>query len=124
MKCIEYSLGAETILTLSVECLLIKPLSWTFIAAAANMTWMALISMVVFIASYSIGIGPIAWLLVGEILPLRARGKAAGLSTAFNLFLVFVITSSFNSMLVSLISAGTSDSRDSLIFWRHSCFFF
>ena len=80
------------------------------------MTWMALISMVVFIASYSIGIGPIAWLLVGEILPLRARGKAAGLSTAFNLFLVFVITSSFNSMLVSLISAGTSDSRDSLIF--------
>ena len=62
---------------------------------------MALVGMVVFIASYSIGIGPIAWLLIGEIIPLRARGNAAGLSTAFNLFIAFVLTSSFSSMLVS-----------------------
>ena len=65
------------------------------------LTWMALVSMVVFIACYSIGIGPVAWLLVGEIIPVRARQNAAGLSTAFNLLLVFLLTSLFSTMLVS-----------------------
>jgi len=60
-----------------------------------------MVSMVVFISGYSIGIGPIAWLLVGEIIPARAKERAAGLSTAFNYLLVFILTLEFSNMLVS-----------------------
>ena len=84
------------------QCRQFFQLNLTYVLVpGSKLTWMALLSMVVFIASYSIGIGPIAWLLVGEIFPLRSRGKAAGFSTAFNLFLIFLITSLFSSMLVS-----------------------
>ncbi|CAK8688656.1 unnamed protein product [Clavelina lepadiformis] len=71
------------------------------------LTWLALVSMMIFIAAYSIGIGPIAWLLVGEIIPVRARGNSAGLATAFNLFLVFILTLEFSDMLASMTPQGT-----------------
>lgn len=70
---------------------------------------MALVSMVTFIAAYSIGIGPIAWLLVGEIIPARAKERAAGLSTGFNYLLVFILTLEFSNMLVSFESVGLVD---------------
>ena len=60
--------------------------------------------MVVYIAAFAIGFGPVVWVYFSEIFPLKARGKAAGLSTAFVNFLTFVITSWFNSMLVSLLN--------------------
>lgn len=69
----------------------------------SGLTLLALISVVVFIAAYSIGIGPIAWLLIGEIIPVRARGNSAGLATGFNLFMVFILTLQFSNMMVSLI---------------------
>ena len=73
-----------------------------FLSLVDFLTWLALISMVVFIAAYSIGIGPIAWLLIGEIIPVRARGNSAGLATGFNLFLVFILTLQFSNMMVGL----------------------
>ena len=59
--------------------------------------------MVVFVAAFAIGFGPVVWVFFSEIFPLRARSKAAGLSTAYVNFLAFVITSWFSSMLVSLL---------------------
>uniref|UniRef100_H2ZKH7 Solute carrier family 2, facilitated glucose transporter member 8 n=1 Tax=Ciona savignyi TaxID=51511 RepID=H2ZKH7_CIOSA len=72
-----------------------------------NLTWLPLTSMAVFIAAYSVGIGPIAWLLVGEIIPIRARERAAALSTGFNFFMVFILTLVFSDMLVIMTSQGT-----------------
>ena len=65
---------------------------------------MPVASLVGFMIAYSIGFGPIAWLLMGELIPVRARGISAGFSTAFNLLLVFIVTSTFNTMMVSLFS--------------------
>ena len=64
---------------------------------------MALISMVVYIAAYSVGIGPVPKTFIGEMLPLRARGKAAGLSSLATYTFVFLSTSCFSYMLVSWI---------------------
>uniref|UniRef100_F6Z3I6 Major facilitator superfamily (MFS) profile domain-containing protein n=2 Tax=Ciona intestinalis TaxID=7719 RepID=F6Z3I6_CIOIN len=72
-----------------------------------NLNWLALTSMTIFIASYSVGIGPIAWLLVGEIIPVRARERAAALSTGFNFFLVFILTLEFSNMISAMTSQGT-----------------
>lgn len=45
---------------------------------------LALFSQCFFMASFSIGFGPVTWILVGEIFPLRIRGQAAGLATFIN----------------------------------------
>ena len=37
--------------------------------------WLPLISLIIFILAFSLGYGPIPWMMVGEILPPRALGK-------------------------------------------------
>ncbi|WP_209369960.1 sugar porter family MFS transporter [Brevibacterium renqingii] len=49
--------------------------------------WSPLISlvfMVIYIAAFAIGLGPIFWTLVGEIFPSDARAHGSGVSTAVN----------------------------------------
>ena len=36
--------------------------------------WIPLIALVVYVVSFSIGFGPIPWLMMGEIFPSRIRG--------------------------------------------------
>jgi len=58
-------------------------------------------------------LGPVFWLMISEIFPLRIRGSAMAASTVANWSANFVISFTFLS-LVSLISrAGT--------FWVYAC---
>lgn len=52
-------------------------------------------------AAFSMGLGPIPWLLLAEVIPVQARGKASGLSTATNWALAFLITKEFNDLQVA-----------------------
>ncbi|XP_030776097.1 solute carrier family 2, facilitated glucose transporter member 6 isoform X2 [Rhinopithecus roxellana] len=45
--------------------------------------------------SYAMGWGPITWLLMSEVLPLRARGVASGLCVLASWLTAFVLTKSF-----------------------------
>lgn len=49
------------------------------------------------------GWGPITWLLMSEILPLRARGAASGLCVLVSWLTAFALTESF---LLVVVSAG------------------
>lgn len=49
------------------------------------------------------GWGPITWLLMSEILPLRARGVASGLCVLVSWLTAFALTKSF---LLVVVSAG------------------
>lgn len=69
-------------------------------AGSSNLNWLALTSLLVYVAAFSIGLGPIPWLLLAEIIPIRARGKASGLSTATNWALAFLVTKEFSDMTV------------------------
>ncbi|XP_046673355.1 facilitated trehalose transporter Tret1-like isoform X3 [Homalodisca vitripennis] len=57
--------------------------------------WLPLISFIVYIIGFSIGFGPIPWLMMGEILPARIRGSGASIVTSFNWFTTFIITKTF-----------------------------
>jgi sugar porter (SP) family MFS transporter len=46
--------------------------------------WVAVISMMVYVASFAISLGPIFWLLISEIYPLKIRSSSEGLAAAFN----------------------------------------
>lgn len=57
--------------------------------------WLPLVSFVVYVLGFSLGFGPIPWLMMGEILPAKIRGPAASVSTAFNWACTFIVTKTF-----------------------------
>ncbi|XP_044517225.1 solute carrier family 2, facilitated glucose transporter member 6 isoform X1 [Gracilinanus agilis] len=54
-----------------------------------------LLATMLFIMGYAMGWGPITWLLMSEILPLKARGVASGLCVLVSWLTAFVLTKSF-----------------------------
>lgn len=52
------------------------------------------------------GWGPITWLLMSEILPLRARGVASGLCVLVSWLTAFALTKSFLLVVVSALPRG------------------
>ena len=67
----------------------------------------ALVALVVYIGSFSIGLGAIPWLLMAEILPARARGVASSLATLVNWTCSFVVTETFSDVLAVATPQGT-----------------
>ncbi len=62
--------------------------------------WIPLIALMVYVVSFSVGFGPIPWLMMGEIFPGRIRGAAASISTAFNWTCTFIVTKTFMDLQV------------------------
>lgn len=82
---------------------------------------LALISLVIYIASFAIGLGPIAWLINSEIYPLKVRGVAVSCATLINWAANFVVAMTFLTLLDTL--------GDALTFWLYAalsvvCIFF
>ncbi|OCT67068.1 hypothetical protein XELAEV_18038350mg [Xenopus laevis] len=72
-----------------------------------HLAWLALASMGLFIAGFAIGWGPIPWLIMSEIFPLRARGVASGVCVVTNWGCAFLVTKEFHDLMVSLTTYGT-----------------
>ncbi|XP_020293941.1 facilitated trehalose transporter Tret1-like isoform X2 [Pseudomyrmex gracilis] len=66
--------------------------------------WLPLFSLIVYVIGFSLGFGPIPWLMMGEILPARIRGLAASIATGFNWTSCFIVTKTFQD-IISLIGA-------------------
>lgn len=67
---------------------------------AGEFSWLALSSLIVYIATFSLGLGPVPWILMSELIPTRARGKCGGIVTSFNLLCAFIVTSEFYDLQV------------------------
>uniref|UniRef100_A0A3B3VMQ5 Solute carrier family 2, facilitated glucose transporter member 8 n=1 Tax=Poecilia latipinna TaxID=48699 RepID=A0A3B3VMQ5_9TELE len=63
------------------------------------LSFVPLISTVVFIFGYAMGWGPITWLLMSEVLPLVARGVASGLCVTVSWVTAFVLTHAFTLLV-------------------------
>ena len=46
--------------------------------------WIAVGSLMVYVGSFAVGLGPVFWLMLSEIYPLRIRGRAMSVGTAAN----------------------------------------
>jgi sugar porter (SP) family MFS transporter len=46
--------------------------------------WVAIVSLMAYVGSFAIGLGPVFWLILSEIYPLRIRGRAMSVGTAAN----------------------------------------
>lgn len=61
--------------------------------------WVPLVNFILYVLGFSVGIGPISWLMMGEILPTRIRSVGASLVVCFNWVCVFVVTKTFQDLI-------------------------
>lgn len=73
----------------------------------AEYAWLALASLIVFIISFSLGFGPVPWMLIPELSSSRVRSLVASIATAFNWTCVYIVTSQVKNMMNSLGDAWT-----------------
>ncbi|XP_075749137.1 facilitated trehalose transporter Tret1-like [Rhipicephalus microplus] len=76
--------------------------------------WLPLTSLCAFFVGYSVGLGPLPWVLLGEMIPLKAKGFATGTCTATLFAEAFVLTISYSSIRAILGTAAT--------YWMFSAF--
>ena len=72
-----------------------------------SLKWIAVGSVVLYIASFAMSLGPIGWILVSEILPLKIRGFAMSLCTVANFGFNFIVVLSFLPLINSIGEART-----------------
>lgn len=79
---------------------------------SSMMTWISLISLMLYTASFAISLGPIFWLMISEIYPLEVRGQAMSIATIANWLSNLLIALSFLSLIEYL--------GPSLTFWLYA----
>lgn len=72
---------------------------------SGSLSTIALYSMMLYVGCFAFSLGPILWLLISEIFPLRLRGLGMSVSTLANWVGNFVVSQFFLTMLAKL---GTS----------------
>jgi MFS family permease len=63
-------------------------------------------SLMAYVASFAISLGPIFWLLNAEIYPLSVRSKAAGVGTMANWTFNFIVSLTFLLLIEALGRSG------------------
>ncbi|XP_065061741.1 solute carrier family 2, facilitated glucose transporter member 12-like [Rhopilema esculentum] len=64
--------------------------------------YVCLISLMVFVAGYAIGYGPMSWLILTEIFPVGVKGRAVAAATVFNWGTNILISMTFLEVIGSL----------------------
>lgn len=67
---------------------------------------LAIASLMAYVASFAISLGPIFWLLNAEIYPLSVRSKAAGIGTMANWTFNFIVSLTFLLLIEALGQSG------------------
>jgi sugar porter (SP) family MFS transporter len=85
--------------------LLVMAYSFHAVQSSSVIHWLTLGGMLVYIASFAFSLGPIMWLMIAEIYPLKVRGLGASLATCCNwlsnLIVAFTFLSIVNAIGVS-----------------------
>ncbi|CAG9087445.1 unnamed protein product [Plutella xylostella] len=61
-------------------------------------SWLPLLSLSLFIVSFSLGFGPIPWMMAGELCMIDIKAFVGSTAGTFNWLLSFTVTSTFNSL--------------------------
>lgn len=68
----------------------------------SKLSWLPLTALCIFLITYSLGYGPLAWLLISEVYSKEYNAIASPISGAFNWMLSFAITSTFGILSRSI----------------------
>lgn len=67
----------------------------------------AIAALALYTGSFAIGLGPVFWLLISELYPVRIRGTAMSVATIANWAANFAVTISFLTLLNAISDSGT-----------------
>ena len=62
-------------------------------------SWLPLASLLGFTFSFTLGLGPVPWVLMGEVFPVSVRSFCAGLSTCFCYTFIFLANLSYSYLI-------------------------
>lgn len=74
--------------------------------AAGDLLSLTLLGICIFMAGFSIGFGPLTWVLQSEVFPLRVRGMAVGIGTFINRITSGTIAMSYLSLSKAVTESG------------------
>ncbi len=87
--------------------LAILGVAFHFPQLATFKSYVAIGGLVIYVACFAFGLGPIFWLLISEIYPLKARAAAMSAATVTNWALNLVVAVTFLTLVGLLGHAGT-----------------
>lgn len=76
-------------------------------ALGSSLKWVAVGSLVTYIICFAMSLGPIGWILVSEVFPLKIRGIAMSICTVSNFAFNFFVVGSFPVLLHRIGGAWT-----------------
>src|SRR5882672_2031137 len=102
--------GRRTMLMIGVSGMVISlvALGGAFVGGGGSTlaSIVAIVSLMTYVASFAISLGPIFWLINAEIYPLAVRSKAAGLGTMANWTFNFIVSLTFLLLIDALGRSG------------------
>ncbi|NXA34353.1 GTR10 protein, partial [Eudromia elegans] len=76
-----------------------SPVSGVPVTEGMVLNWITLLSMMAFVSAFSIGFGPMTWLVLSEIYPAGIRGRAFAFCNSFNWAANLLISLSFLDLI-------------------------
>jgi len=99
--------GRKTLLLISLSIMIVSSLMRAdFFLNHKKPPWLALVSLILYIVGFSLGLGAIPWLIMGELFPPHIRATAASVATLLNWSLSFIVTLCFQTVADQLGQAG------------------
>ncbi|MGZ7107347.1 MAG: sugar porter family MFS transporter [Methanobacterium sp.] len=95
-----------------VISLIILGLSFALPGLSGSLGILAVLSLMLYVGSFAIGLGPVFWLMISEIYPLKIRGRAMSTATVVNWGMNLLVAITFLSLIQLLGASGT--------FWLYS----
>ena len=74
---------------------------------ASSLGWIAVASLMVYVGSFAVGLGPVFWLILSEIYPLAIRGRAMSVGTIANWGTNLLVAVSFLTLTQMMGKAAT-----------------
>lgn len=90
-----------------VISLIILGMSFALPSLGSSLGLLAIISLMVYVGSFAIGLGPVFWLMISEIYPLKIRGRAMSTATVVNWGMNLLVAITFLSLIQLLGTPGT-----------------
>jgi len=87
--------------------LFVLGLAFALPQTSGNRGWIAVSSLMVYVGSFAIGLGPVFWLVLSEIYPLNIRGRAMSIGTAANWSVNLIVAITFLTLTQVLGGAAT-----------------
>jgi MFS family permease len=87
--------------------LVVLGLAFAMPQLSGSLGWIAAASLMVYVGSFAVGLGPVFWLILSEIYPLRIRGRAMSVGTAANWSANLIVAISFLTLTRVMGKAAT-----------------